>query len=333
MGSGCSKSASRNRRSAPAVKVRNASIVGGKSFDPSTFGGRGSFGSSSSSNAPGGGCMTPDERRQFIENAFTNLNIGNIQKSGGRKFSLTEDDISKLMEVLEVKETKISRDEIDAVLSNLVTHRRGTKRVSYTPIVKSIPEIQSDHFASRTLSDTVSLQSNFRDQHQGSSTFTMESTTTLDPWQIADNIHRDQKSETSRYSAAGASVRGNAGSVTSQAARGLPRSKSPTSVKEVRDRMTNLLDKYHSPHASESELRDLVDEKSDDEFDTSGMTSSEDLVGTTEIVSPSEFRRLITDFVSNPPPCSPVPSPITSRRSSTKEQRQEAGVKKRKYYY
>lgn len=317
MGSGCSKSARQTRRGVPSVNVRAASVISGKSFDPSAFGGRGSFGYSGASSAPGGS-MTPDERREFIENAFTNLNIGNIQKSAGRKFSLTEDDITRLMEALEVKETRITREEIDAVLSNLVTHRRGTKRVSYTPIVKSIPEIESQHTGpgSRKASDMVSMQSNFRDQSQGSSTFTMESTGTLDPWQIADGI-RVHESDTSRYSAAGASVRANTGSLTSQPAKGLPRSKSPTSVHAVRDQMSNLMDRYHSPAASDVELRNLV----------------EDLVDTTDIVSPDEFRRLISDFVTHPPPCSPAPPHMTSRRSSTKKQREEAGKKRKRDYY
>ena len=65
MGSGCTKKSRRTGRD-DGKNERTPSIFVGKTFDPSSFGGRGSL-SRGSDDTPGT-IMTPEERRQFIEN-------------------------------------------------------------------------------------------------------------------------------------------------------------------------------------------------------------------------------------------------------------------------
>lgn len=298
MGSGCTKVARQQGRREHEGNGKAPTVLVGKTFDPSSFSGRaGSFGSQGGSGAH----MSPEERRKFIEDAFTNLNLGSIKKAG-RKFSLTDDDINKLMEVLEVSEENFNRVEIDAVLSNIVMHRRGTKRVSYTPNAKSIPEIQS----------VVSAIQEVDSQTSGNSVFTMESTMTLDPWAIAANINKEQQSA---YSYSGASTRGTAGTPLA-AVRSLPRTKSPTGSNSAQSRKIYDMFRGISPSLSEAELDDLV----------------ENVLEQTEMVSPAEFRRLIVGCVAAP--VSPVPIPLAykQRRSSTRKQREEARRPTQGYY-
>ena len=95
MGSGCTKKSRRTGRD-DGKNERTPSIFVGKTFDPSSFGGRGSL-SRGSDDTPGT-IMTPEERRQFIENAFQTMDLGSI-RGASKTLGLTDEEIDKLFMV------------------------------------------------------------------------------------------------------------------------------------------------------------------------------------------------------------------------------------------
>jgi len=326
MGSGCTKKSRRTGRD-DGKNERTPSIFVGKTFDPSSFGGRGSFSSQRGQDDTQGTIMTPEERRQFIENAFKTMDLGSI-RGASKTLGLTDEEIDKLFMVLEVDEgkSKVTREEIDAVLSNLETHRRGTKRVSQVPFVKSICELSSHDCWNEALSH-VSAQSSFCDQaddsfHSSGADDSFHSSgagsqygqylsvgSSLDPWKIAKQIADEAVSPVS--------------SSSELVERALPANSSLT--------LPHLDCSSPRVTSPNPEMSKLIDNTLEQEVETNNKGSNEDILEDTVILSPSEFRRLVTDFANNPPSPNPAPDSFTRRRDSTKEQR-KAAAKKKSYY-